>query len=109
MIIMKEASQSQWWTMFGKRFDGEAALWFLLLYSLSYFLIEFFVASNNVPRHLYWGLTGIGWVILLLSVLSLLSLCGKYLMLNDIKIGIRRVQSKFSWGLVYLIERLTKK
>jgi len=51
-------------TKFGKRFHGETALWFVLLYSFNRFLIEFFAEGHNyefVTR--YFGLYSGQWAL----------------------------------------------
>ena len=55
-------------TRFGKRFDGEVGLWFLLLYCFNRFFIEFL----RVGYYKYYGLNTVQWVclggIIILSV-----------------------------------------
>ena len=70
-------------TKFGKRFDGEVALWFLLLYSFNRFWIEFFVASRNMPNNLHLGLNTVQWVCLVVFMWILIVLSREYYILRN--------------------------
>jgi prolipoprotein diacylglyceryltransferase len=86
-------------TRFGKRFDGEVALWFLLLYSLSTFFIEFFAYGHNgslAAMNMYLGLSGVQWVEFGIFLFVLGNLISVYCLLDNIKIHTYKDGIKFN-------------
>jgi phosphatidylglycerol:prolipoprotein diacylglycerol transferase len=65
--------------IFGQRFDGEIALWFLVLYCVGRFLIDFFRYYTN---H-YLGLALSQWVCLIISLIAVTNLCSGYIKAGD--------------------------
>jgi len=80
------SENSKWWTHFGKRFDGEIALWFLLLYSFNRFWIEFLVIGRDVGAIKYLGLSIVQWVCLVVFVIIFLIVVYCYYLLYSRKI-----------------------
>lgn len=69
---------------FGKRFDGEVILWFLLLYCFNRFWIEFMVASRNLPVVKHLGLSAVQWVCLAITGYSIIHLSLEYLVYHKL-------------------------
>lgn len=63
---------------FGKRFDGEVILWFLLLYCFNRFWIEFLVVGKNVGAIKYAGLSIIQWGCLVIIGYSFIALLANW-------------------------------
>jgi prolipoprotein diacylglyceryltransferase len=76
---------------FGKRFDGEPALWFGILYFFNRFWLEFF----RTNRADYFGLHTVQWVCVVVFVLLLARLIQMYLKLKKYN-----VKSYKEWLLV---------
>lgn len=93
MFFGKEKTKE---SKFGKRFNGEIALWFLLLYCCGRFWIEFL----RVGANLYYGLSLGQWVSLCLLLLTLFALIGAYEILKINKIRTYFDNSKMKKSLL---------
>lgn len=77
IFFRREKTKNSW---IGKRFDGETALWFLLLYSIGRFIIDFL---RWYPSSEYWhGLVVSQWVCMILFMIALYALVDNYLFLH---------------------------
>lgn len=95
-------------TRLGKRFDGEVALWFLILYSIGRFTIDFF---RWYPDAQYWWVLTIGqWTCAVIFIISLTMIIITYNAIRYLKIrsyteSVSANKKNKSLGLEYLKRR----
>jgi len=70
---------------FGKRFDGEVILWFLLLYCFANFWIDFLVVGRSVPVTKHLGMSVGQWAGLVISIFSSIALIHSHHLINKSK------------------------